>query len=143
MSRVRRPLGGSSWIRTSAAVGRVARGTPHRAPDHRVGARVFGWDGREVEIDALVLGEEVERALHAREHAECQHIDLHEFEAIDVVLVPLDHLAVDHRCRFDRHELVEPIVGQHEAARMLAQMPRRAHELARQIERQAQRRSDD
>ena len=28
--------------------------------DHRVGARVLGRDGREIELDALVLGEEIE-----------------------------------------------------------------------------------
>ena len=67
-----------------------------------------------------------------------EDVDLHELERIDVVLVPFDHLAVDHRGRLDRHQVVEPVVGQHEAARMLAEMPRRAHQLARQIERQAQ-----
>ena len=67
-----------------------------------------------------------------------RHVDLHELERVDVVLVPFDHLAVDHRGRLDRHEVVEPVVGQHEAARMLAEMARRADQLAGEIERQAQ-----
>ena len=37
--------------------------------DHRVGARILGRDGGEIEIDALVLGEEVEGLLHAGQHA--------------------------------------------------------------------------
>ena len=40
--------------------------------DHRVGARILGRDGREIEIDALVLGQQIEAALHAGEHAERQ-----------------------------------------------------------------------
>ena len=106
--------------------------------DHGVGARILGRDRREIEIDALVLGQEVEGALHAGQHAEREHIDLHEAQRVDVVLVPLDDLAVDHGGRLDRHEVVEPVVGQDEAARVLAEMARRAHELAGEVERQAQ-----
>src|SRR5580693_5722177 len=98
--------------------------------NHRVGARVFGRDRRQVDIDALVLGHQVERLLHAGQHAEGEDVDLHEPQRVDVVLVPLDHLSVDHRGRLDRHEVVEPIVRQHEPAGMLAEMTRCAHELA-------------
>ena len=38
-------------------------------------------------------------------------------QGVDVVLVPLDDLAILHRRRLDRHQLVEPVVGEHEAAR--------------------------
>ena len=106
--------------------------------DHRVGARVLRRDGRQIEVDALVLGQEVESLLHAGQHAEREDIDLHELQGVDVVLVPFDHLPVDHRGRLDRHEVVEPVVGQDEAAGMLAEMARRAHQLAGEIERQAQ-----
>ena len=85
-----------------------------------------------------MLGQQVERLLHAGQHAEREHIDLHEAQRVDVVLVPLDDLPVDHRGGLDRHEVVEPVVGQDEAARMLAEMARRAHELAGEIEREAQ-----
>ena len=77
-------------------------------------------------------------ALHAGQHAERQDVDLHELERVDVVLVPFDDLAVGHRGRLDRHEVVEPVVGQHEAAGVLAEMARRADQLAGEIERQAQ-----
>ena len=43
-----------------------------------------------------------------------------------------------HRGRLDRHQVVEPILGQNEAAGMLRQMPGEADQLPRQIERQAQ-----
>ena len=80
----------------------------------------------------LCFGQEIERALHAGQHAERQAIDLHELQRVDVVLVPFDDLAVRHRRRFDRHQFVEPVMGQHEAARMLRQMPRRADQFAGQ-----------
>jgi hypothetical protein len=64
--------------------------------------------------------------------------ELHEHERIDVVLVPFDHLPIDHGGGLNRHEVVEAIVGEDEAARVLAEMARRPHELAGEIERQAQ-----
>jgi hypothetical protein len=84
-----------------------------------------------------MAGHQVERLLHAGEHAESEHIDLHELKRVDVVLVPLDHLAVDHGGRLDRNEVIEPIIRQDKAARMLTEMARRAHELTGEIERQA------
>ena len=59
-------------------------------------------------------------------------------QRVDIVLVPFDDLAVLHRRRLDRHEIVEPVVGQDEAARMLAEMARRADQLRGEFERQAQ-----
>ena len=58
-----------------------------------------------------------------------RHVDLHELQRVDIVLVPFDDLAVVHGGRLDRHQIVEPVMGQHEAARMLRQMARRAHQL--------------
>jgi hypothetical protein len=45
-------------------------------------------------------------------------------QAVDVVLVPLDEGAVLHRRVADRHGLVQPPLGQHEAAHMLRQVAR-------------------
>ena len=60
------------------------------------------------------------------------------FEDVDVVLVPFDDLPVLHRGRLDRHEIVEAVLRQHEAAGMLREMPRRADQLAREFQGQAQ-----
>ena len=106
--------------------------------DHRVGARILGRDGGEVEIDALVVLEQVEPAPHARQHAERQHVDLHELQRVDVVLVPLDDLAVVHRRRLDRHQFVEAVLGQHEPAGVLRQVARRADQLAGDVHGQRQ-----
>jgi hypothetical protein len=87
-----------------------------------------------------MLGEQVEGAAHAAEHAEPEHVDLHELQLLDIVLLPFDDPAVDHRRRLDRNEIVEPVAGEDEAARMLAQVARRADQLAGQLERQRQAR---
>ncbi len=88
-----------------------------------------------VVIDRLDVGEFVAKALVARDqveafadagqHAQRQHVDLHHVQRIDVVLVPFDEGAVVHCGIADRHELVEPVLGQHIAADMLRQMARK------------------
>ena len=61
-------------------------------------------------------------------------VDLHEFEGLDIVLVPFHHLTVLHRCRFDRHQIVQSVLRQNETARMLAKMAGRAHELGAKVQ---------
>ena len=97
-----------------------------RPADHRVRGRILGRNGREVEALAFCAIEQVEGAAHAAEHAEAQHIDLHELQRVDVVLVPLDDLTVLHRCRFDGHHFIQAVQRQYEAARVLRKMARRA-----------------
>ena len=92
--------------------------------DHGVRGLVFGRNAREIEGQAAMRVQQVERTAHAAQHAEAENIDLHEAQIIDVVLVPFDDLAVRHGRRFDRHQLVEPVMRQHEAARMLTEMAR-------------------
>jgi hypothetical protein len=106
--------------------------------DHGVGARVLRRYRRKIEFDPLGGSQEIEGALHARQHPQGQAVDLHEAQGIDVVLVPFDDLAVDHRRRFDRRQFVQPVVRQNEATRVLREMPRRPHELLRQHDRQLQ-----
>src|SRR3546814_19528800 len=87
-----------------------------------------------------MLGEQIKAALHRGEHAEREAVDLHEFKRVDIVLVPLDHLAIRHGGGLDGDELVEPVMGQDEAAGMLREMAGRADELTREIERSEERR---
>jgi hypothetical protein len=100
--------------------------------------RVFRRDRRQIEVDALMLGQKVESLLHAGQHPQGEDVDLHELKGIDVVLVPFDHLPIDHGGGLDGHEVVEPVMGQDEAAGVLAKMARRPHELAGEVEREAQ-----
>ncbi len=109
-----------------------------RLADHRVRGGVLGRDAGHVQLLAAVLLEQLERAAHAAQHAQAEHVDLHELQGVDVVLVPLDHLPVGHRRRLDRHQVVQPVLRQHEAARVGAELPRKADQLARQLQRQPQ-----
>ena len=106
--------------------------------DHRIGARILGRDRGEVDSDALVLSKEIEAAPHAAQHSERQHVDLHHLQGVDVVLVPLDHLTIGHAGRLDRHQVVQPVPRQDEAAGMLGEMAGCPVQLSGEIERQPQ-----
>ena len=55
--------------------------------------------------------QKIEPAAQAAQHAEREHIDLHQAERVDVVLVPLDEGAVVHGGIADRHRLIEAARG--------------------------------
>src|SRR5688572_28292022 len=93
------------------------------ATDHLVDAFVLGGHGRERELTPGKLLDELEAAADRAQHAEAEHVDLHEPELLEIVLVPLDHRAVRHRRVLDRHELVDRPLGDDEAAYVLRQMP--------------------
>lgn len=95
--------------------------------DHRVGGRILLLDIRQAHGDILMIPQQLERLRHAGQHAEREHVDLHELQRLDVVLVPFHDLAVLHGRRFDRHQIVKPVLRQNETARMLSKMAGRAH----------------
>ncbi len=70
----------------------------------------------------------------AAQHAEREHIDLHQAQRIDVVLIPFDEATIRHRGIMDGHRFIQPVLGQHKAADMLGQMPgeRRSDQLLNQ-----------
>ena len=68
---------------------------------------------------ALVFGQKVQPLFHAGQHAQGQNIDLHEFQDVNIVLVPFDDLASLHRGRLNGHKLIQPVMRQHKAAGML------------------------
>ena len=84
-----------------------------------------------------ILATEVRRnqrkgAADARQHAQRQHIDLHQPQRVDIVLVPFDEGAVGHRGIVDRHGFIEAVVGQHKAADVLRQVARKPQDLRHQ-----------
>ena len=76
-------------------------------------------------VDSIVIFEKIESPPQARQHAETQDIDLEDFQNIEIILVPLDHLAVFHRGVLDRDDLVEVCFRNDEAADMLGKMARK------------------
>ena len=69
-----------------------------------------------------MLFDQCEALAQSRQHAERQHIDFVDAEDVEIVLVPFDNGAIFHRRILDRHQFVEPILGQDEAADMLGQV---------------------
>ncbi len=80
---------------------------------------------------AAIARHHVERAADGGQHAERQAVDLEQAQRIEVVLVPLDDGAVGHRGVLDRHHALEQAARDHEAADVLRQVARKAHQLAR------------
>ncbi len=87
---------------------------------------------------AIVLLDQVEALVQAGQHAEAEHVDLVDLQGVEVVLVPFDDSAVVHGRILDRHQLVEPALGEDEAADMLREVAREAAQRRRQFERQRQ-----
>ena len=94
----------------------------------------------ECQMQALVLGQQREGFADAGQHAEPQHVDLHQPERLEVVLVPFDEGAVLHRAVADGHHLRQRPARQHEAADMLREMAGEADQLGRERNGPAQQR---
>ena len=102
------------------------------AAEHAVDGRILGRDGGEGQLLAVVPLHQIQRLAQARQHAEPEHVDLENAERVEIVLVPFDEGALRHGAIADRHHLVEPAARDDEAADVLRQMAREAHDLARQ-----------
>ena len=75
--------------------------------------------------------DEIEGLADAGQHAQRQHIHLHDFQRVEIVLVPFDEIAVLHRGGADRHDAVQHVRGQDKAADMLGEMAGKADQLRR------------
>src|SRR3546814_9041210 len=84
-------------------------------------ARLFCW------IEGV---DEIKTLADTCQHAEREHIDLHEPQSINIVLVPFNEGAVLHRCIVNGYSLVQPVLGQYKSAHMLRQMARELEKLA-------------
>ena len=106
-----------------------------RPAEHVVDRRILLRQAVEAEPDAAMVGEEVERLADAGQHPEREDVHLEDAERVDVVLVPADDGAVLHRRVLDRHQLVEPPLGDDEAAHVLAEVPGEAVDLLDELHR--------
>ena len=70
-------------------------------------------------VFAKALGAKISYKTTREIHTEPQYIDLHELQRLDVVLIPFDHLAIGHGGRLDRHQIVQPVVSEDKADRIL------------------------
>ena len=90
---------------------------------HVVNRRILGID---VELQRVIaqpmFAHQVVTFADAGQHAERQHINLHQPQSVDVVLVPFDESPALHCGVVDRNQFVEPPLGEHEAPDMLRQV---------------------
>ena len=105
--------------------------------DHVVGVRVFGGDVGQPPALTAQRGAQIQAAAQCAEHAQRQHVHLHQAHFVQVVLVPLDDGAVCHGRVFNRHQPRQRPLREHKAAHMLAQVARKTVQLARQFQPQA------
>ena len=101
--------------------------------NHVVGLAVARFDLMHLQMPAAPLVDQLKAAAYGRQHAKCQHIDFQESHGVQVVFVPLNDAARLHACRLDRHQAGQLALREHKAADMLAQMPRKAQQLGRQV----------
>ena len=85
-----------------------------------------------------MLAQQLEGLADAGEHAQRQHVDLEHVQGVEIVLVPLDHGALGHGRVLDRDQLAQGALRDHEAADMLGEVAREAHQLLGQLQCQAQ-----
>ena len=109
--------------------------------DHVEGGLVVVGDARQLEALPQLGANELHRPLQRAEHAQGQDVHLDQAQRVQVVLVPLDDAAVGHRSVLHRHQARQVVARDDEAAGVLAQVPREADQLLRQLHPQpAQRR---
>ena len=83
----------------------------------------------------VVVAHQVQRLPDTGQHPQSQHIDLHQSQVVDVVLVPFDEGALGHRGVADRHQLIQPVLCQDEAPDMLGQVAWKAQQPCRHAHR--------
>ncbi|MNQ46344.1 hypothetical protein D3C85_601570 [compost metagenome] len=89
------------------------------AADHRVGGEVFRRQGRQGPALTPMTLDQVEAAPQCTEHAEGEDVDLEQADQVEVVLVPLDDGAPGHGRVLHRHQGIQRLLGDDEAARVL------------------------
>ncbi len=109
------------------------------AADHLVGRLVLGGNGGDGPWRLLAItADQLEAAAQRAKHAQGEDIHLEQAHQVQVVLVPLDDGAIGHGGIFHRHQGIQRVLGNHETAGMLRQMPRETEQLARQYQHPAQ-----
>ena len=99
------------------------------ALDHGVHLRILGGDVLHRDVAPAAVAQQLQAAGDGAQHADAQHVHLHQAQGVQVVLVPLDDGAVGHGGVFHRHQGVQGRVADHEAAGVLGQMSREVQQL--------------
>ena len=104
------------------------------AAEHVVDTGLLLGHGVQRPALAYPLGGQVEGVLDGGQDAQAEEVELHQPHPGAAVLVPLQHRPVVHPAALDRAHLADRPLGQHHAAGMDAQMPRRLEQLLGQLD---------
>ena len=88
----------------------------------------------QVDLDALVLGDQVDGVVQRREHAEPEQVELHQTDCRTVIFVPLQHTAVLHPRPLHRADVGDRPVADHHAAGVDAHVPGQVVDLHGQVD---------
>ncbi len=100
--------------------------------DHVVGGFVALRDLLRIEAAPALARQQLVGAPQRAEHAQREDVDLDEAERVEVVLVPLHDAAVLHAGVLHRHQLLDLVARDDEAAGVLREVARKADQLVRQ-----------
>ena len=95
--------------------------------------RVVAGEAVQLQLLAGELGDGGEAALDDGEHAQTQQVNLGQPRQLGSVLVPLDDDAAGHAGALDRRHLAQGPGGEHQPARVLAQVARRAFQATAEV----------
>ena len=102
--------------------------------EHVVDGGVGEVELGDVDLDAFVLGDEVDGVVDRGEHAEAEQVELDQSDLGAVVLVPLQHGAVGHAGVLDGDDFGDGAVADDHAAGVDAEVPWCVADLVRQRE---------
>ena len=104
------------------------------ALQHLVHRRLAQVQLGQIDLDALVLGHQVDDVVQRREHAQPEQVELHQTYCRAVVFVPLQHTAVLHPRPLHRAHVGDRAVADHHAAGVDAHVPRQVGDLHGQVD---------
>ena len=104
------------------------------ALQHLVHRRLAQIELGQVDLDALVLGHQVDDVVQRREHTQPEQVELHQTDCRAVVFVPLQHTAILHPRPLHRAHVGDRAVADHHAAGVDAHVPRQVVDLQCQVD---------
>ena len=94
--------------------------------NHRVGAGIVLGNLRHVPVNSAVLAQKIQGSVHSCQHAESEHVDFHEAESIDVVFIPLNHVAILHAGRLYWNDIDDRLMRDDKSTSVNAEMARKS-----------------
>jgi hypothetical protein len=102
--------------------------------EHVVHQRVVSRDGVQLQVDAVMSLDHLERIAQCRQHPEPEQIELGQADRRAVVLVPLQDRSPGHPSPLDRTDLDDRPIADHHPAGVDAEVARRVSQLVGELD---------